>query len=88
MNEKKDQPPSDTVKSSEPTHYTHHNFNINDVFNTPFSSWGDSWILDFGSTCHMTFRRDFFKTFSDDLDGVFTLLTSLKLNHLELGLFV
>jgi hypothetical protein len=35
-----------------------------------FSSWHDSWILDTGATCHMTFRRDLFEKFSDNIDGV------------------
>lgn len=43
---------------------------MNDVFNTAFSSWRDSRILDSGATFHMTFKRYFFETFSDDIDGV------------------
>lgn len=40
LNEKKYQPPLDKGKSSESTHYivAHYIFNINDVFNTAFSS--------------------------------------------------
>ena len=43
---------------------------MEDVFSTSFSSWYDSWVLDTGATCHMTFRRDLFDQFSDNIDGV------------------
>ena len=35
-----------------------------------FSSWEDTWILDTGATCHMTFRRDCFETFSNHINGI------------------
>jgi hypothetical protein len=43
-------------------------------------TWGDAWLLDIGSTSHMTFRRDFFKNFDDNVDGVvyFADRSSLK----------
>jgi len=43
---------------------------MEDIFSTSFSSWHDSWILDTDATCHMTFRRDLFEQFSDNIDGV------------------
>ena len=43
---------------------------MEDAFSTSFSSWYDSWVIDIGATCHMTFRRDLFDQFSDNNDGV------------------
>ena len=40
---------------------------MEDVFNTYFSSWYDSRVLDIGATCHMTFRSDLFDKFSDNI---------------------
>ena len=60
------------MKPPEYAHYivAHCNLSINEVFSTSFASWEDTWILDTGATCHMTFRRDCFDTFSDHIDGI------------------
>jgi hypothetical protein len=64
-------------------HYVVSHCNIGvteDIFNTSFASWGDAWLLDIGITSHMTFQRDFFKDFDDNVDGVvyFADRSSLK----------
>jgi hypothetical protein len=50
------------------------------LFNTSFASWRDAWLLDIGATCHMTFQRDFFEYFNDNVDGIvyFVDKSSLK----------
>ena len=52
-------------------HYVvaHCNLGIEEALSTLFS-WNDIWLLDTEATCHMTFRRDFFENFSDQIDGV------------------
>ena len=59
-------------QSSENAHYVvaHCNFHMEDVFSTSFSSWCDVWVLDTGATCHMTFRKDLFDQFNDNIDEV------------------
>jgi hypothetical protein len=64
-------------------HYVVSHCNIGvteDLFNTSFASCGDAWLLDTGATSHMTFRRDLFKDFNDNVDGVvyFADRSSLK----------
>jgi hypothetical protein len=51
-----------------------------DLFNSSIYSWGDTWLLDTGATSHMTFRRDFFEEFDDNVDEVlyFADISSLK----------
>ena len=70
--EKKEKQPPDKGKPPKYAHYivAHCNLSINEVFNTSFASWEDTWILDTGAICHMTFKRDCFETFSDHIDGI------------------
>ena len=56
-----------------PSESAHCNLGIEEAFSTLFS-WNDTWLLDTGATCHMTFRKDFFETFSDQIDGVVHLV--------------
>jgi hypothetical protein len=70
-------------KALESTHYivSHCNIGVTeDLFNTSFASWRDAWLLDTGATSHMTFRRDFFEYFNDNVDGIvyFADKSSLK----------
>jgi hypothetical protein len=74
---------SDLKKGKALVHYVVDYCNIGvtkDLFNTSLASWGDSWLLDIGATYHMTFRRDFFKKFDYNVDGVvyFVDRSSLK----------
>lgn len=87
MNENKDQPPPNKGKSSNSTHYIvgHYNFNMNDVFNAAFSSSQDSWISDWEATCHMTFRWDFFETYSDDINGVIYFADKSQIRPSRIG---
>jgi hypothetical protein len=68
----KDKKPPEKDNPLESAHYVvaHCNLGIEEVFSTSFSSWNDTWLLDIGATCHMTFRKDFFETFSDQISGV------------------
>jgi hypothetical protein len=79
----------DRDKTSEPVegkalaHYVVSHCNIGvieDLFNASLSFWEDAWLLDTGATSHMTFRRDFFEDFNDNVDGVvyFADISSLK----------
>ena len=52
-----------------PPESTHCNLGIEEAFGTSFS-WNDTWLLDTRATCHMKFRKEFFETFSDQIDGV------------------
>ena len=72
ISEKKEQQPPNKGKPPEYANYivAHCNLSINEVFSTSFASWEDTWILDTGDTCHMTFRRDFFETFNNHIDGI------------------
>jgi hypothetical protein len=70
-------------KASESTHYivAHCNIGVTeDLFNNSFASCRDAWLLDTGATDHMTFRRDFFEDFNDNIDGIvyFANKSSLK----------
>ena len=42
---------------------------IEEAFSTSIS-WNDIWLSDVGATCHMTFRKYFFETFNDQINGV------------------
>jgi hypothetical protein len=73
------------VKHNAPkfAHYilAHCNIGVNeDLLNTSFVSWRDAWLLDIGAKCHMTFQRNFFEDFNDNVDGIvyFTDKSSLK----------
>ena len=59
-------------KATEFAHYivTHCNIGENELFNILFAFYKDAWLLDIGATCHMTFQRDFFEYFSDNVDGI------------------
>ena len=69
--EKKEKPP-ERGNPPESAHYViaHCNVGIEEVSSTSNSCLNDTWLLDTGATCHMTFRRDFFETFNDQVDGV------------------
>ena len=46
----------------------HYNIGVTeDLFNASLASWKNDWLLDLGATCHMTFRRDFFEEFTDNV---------------------
>ena len=62
----------------------HCNLEIEEDFG-PFFSWNDIWLLDTGATCHVTFRKDFFETFSDQIDGVVHLVDKSQLKPLGIG---
>ena len=62
----------------------HCNLGIEEAFSTSFS-WNDIWLLDTGATCHMTFRKDFFETFSDQIDGVVHLADKSQLKTSGIG---
>jgi hypothetical protein len=70
-------------KAPESIHYifSHFNVGVNEfLFNTSFSSWRDTWLLEKGETCHMTFHRDLFEYLNDNVDGIvyFSYTSSLK----------
>ena len=67
-------------------HYVvaHCNLGIEEALSTSFS-WNDIWLLDIGATCHMTFRKDFFETFSDQIDGVVYLANNSQLKPSRIG---
>jgi hypothetical protein len=70
-------------KAPESIHYivAHCNIGVNeDLFNTSFASWRDAWLFNTGATCHMTFRKDFFEDFNDNIDDIvyFADKSSLK----------
>ena len=69
--EKKEKP-LERGNPPESVHYViiHCNVGIEEVFSTSNSCLNDTWLLDTGATCHMTYRRDFFETFNDQVDGV------------------
>jgi hypothetical protein len=87
ISEKKEKQPPDKGKPPESTHYivAHCNLSINEVFSTSFASWEDTWILDTGVTFHMTFRRDFFETFSNHFDGIVYFADKSQLNPSGIG---
>jgi hypothetical protein len=58
----------------ESAHYVVSHCNIGvteDLFNTSYTLWKDAWLLDTGATSDMTFQRDFFEDFNDNVDSVF-----------------
>lgn len=60
-------------KALESSHYVVAHFNIGvseDLLNDSLVSWKNAWFLDSGATCHMSFRRDLFEEFTDNVDGV------------------
>eukprot|EP00253_Pinus_taeda_P028857 PITA_28857 len=63
-------------------HYVvaHCNIRVNeDLFNASLASWKNDWFLDSGATCHVTFRRDFFEEFTDNVDGAVYFADKSKL---------
>jgi hypothetical protein len=56
-----------------------------DLFNASLASWKNDWLLDSGETCHMTFRRDFFEEFTDNVDGAVYFADKSKLKPSGLG---
>ena len=71
----------------ESVHYVvaHCKLGIEEAFSTSFF-WNEIWLLDTGATCHMTFRKDFFETFSDQIDGAVHLADKSQLKPSELVL--
>ena len=64
----------------------HCNIGVNeDLFNASLACWKNDWLLDSGSTCHMTFRRYFFEEFADNVDGAVYFTDKSKLKPLGLG---
>jgi hypothetical protein len=64
---------SELAKGKAPTHYivSHCNIGVTEeLFNTSFPSWRDAWLLDIGATSHMTFKRDRFEDFDENVDGI------------------
>jgi len=75
-------------KAPESAHYVvaHCNVGVNeDLFNASLASWKNGWLLDSGATCHMTFRRDFFEEFTDNVDGAIYFADISKLKPSGLG---
>lgn len=75
-------------KALESAHYVVAHCNIGvteDLFNASFASWKDDWLLNSRATCHMTFRRDFFEEFTDNVDGVVYFVDKSKLKPSQLG---
>lgn len=56
-----------------------------DLFHTSFASWKDTWLLDIGATCHMTFWKDFFEDLSNNVDGVIYFGNTSSLKPSRLG---
>eukprot|EP00253_Pinus_taeda_P003798 PITA_03798 len=74
-------------KAPESAHYivAHCNTGVTeDLFNASLASWKDDWLLDSGATCHLTFRRDFFEEFTDNVDGAVYFADKSKLKPLGL----
>ena len=58
-------------RALESAHYivAHCNIGVTEyLFNTSFSSWKYSWLLEIGTTFDMTFQRDFFEYFNDNVE--------------------
>jgi hypothetical protein len=68
QNKKEDKgKPSEPTKGNPPesSHYivSHCNIGVTkDLFNTAYTPWKDAWLLDTGTTSHMTFQETFLKT--------------------------
>ena len=56
-----------------------------DLFNASLASSKDAWLLDSGATWHMTFRRDFFEEFTDNVDGAVYFVDKSKPKPSGLG---
>jgi hypothetical protein len=56
------------------------------LFNTSFSSWRDAWLLDTCATYHMTFQRDLFEYFNDNVDGIVYFVDKSSLKPLGIGI--
>jgi len=58
----------------------HRNIGINqDLFNASLASCKNAWLLDLGENFHMSFRRDFFEQFTDNVDGAIYFVDKSKL---------
>jgi hypothetical protein len=78
----------DLTKGKAPAHYVVSRCNIGvtgELFNTSFASRGDAWLLDTGATSHMTFRRDFFEDFDENVDGIVHFADRSSLKPLGMG---
>ena len=77
---------NDKGNPPESTHYVvaHCNLGFEEAFSTSFS-WNDIWLLDTGDTCHMTFRKYFFETFSDQIDAEVHLVDKSQLKPSGIG---
>jgi len=63
-----------------------YNIGVNEeLFNASLASWKSDWLLDSGETCHMTFTRDFFEEFNENVDGVLYFVDKSKLKPSGLG---
>ena len=67
----KKEKPLERVNPPKSTNYViaHCKVEIEEVFSTLNSSLNDTWLLDTSATCHLNFRRDFFETLNDQVDG-------------------
>lgn len=77
-------------KATEFAHYivTHCNIGENELFNILFAFYKDAWLLDIGATCHMTFQRDFFEYFSDNVDGIVYIVDKSSLKPSRIGIIM
>jgi hypothetical protein len=81
--------PTEPTKGNPPksSHYVVSHCNIEvtkDLFNTAYSPW-KYMLLDIGTTPHMTFRRDFFEDFDDNVDGIVYFADKSNLKTSEMG---
>jgi hypothetical protein len=71
------------MEGKTPTHYIVSNCNVGVteyLFNASLDSWGYAWILDTSEISYMTFQRDLFEYFDDNVDDIvyFAYKSSLK----------
>eukprot|EP00253_Pinus_taeda_P002429 PITA_02429 len=79
---------TDKGKAPESAHCVEAQCNIGvneDLFNASLASWKNEWLLDFGATCHMTRRKDFFEDFTDNVDGAVYFADQSKIKPSGLG---
>lgn len=73
----------------ESTHYIIAQYNIgvyDELFNIACASWGDAWLLLTIATCHMTFRREVFKIFNENIDGTMCFVEKYSLKLLGISI--
>jgi hypothetical protein len=46
-----------------------------------------AWLFDIGATYHITFQRDFFEEFNDNVDGIVYFANKSSLKPLGIGTF-